>query len=580
MLTRPLTLTCLLALSPLVACNGVADAIGGGPTPDASIMETGAPDAAPTDAGAASADDAAFDYPPLPDGAVLPQGTLLVPLVKAASSELYLNGITSDDYAVFTTSVESNTTPSGVPDVLYNTVYALSLAPGSTPITLGTVPNWNGFVAISGRGVILGNGASPTSQGGTPVATSSSIWTSALAAPAPLGSGVVPYDNARSGAVSSDGTRVVFFDENASHTGWDLYGAATDGSAKTVLVSSIDVSNPACRVNIQFAGDVAVAAYCTVADGGATDAGGPDGGTTDAGEPDGGVNLNVATLRSFAGASWTPSVIATNVASAFVLDPGGTKVVVNGLAGTVVYPIAGGAPVTLDPTGALGGTASLYTPGLYSPGIFSRDGQSFFYPTTSDALRRVSVAAPSTPTTLVGSGSFSDVFTLSPDGSWILGCLTWQYTPVPAPGPFPDLYLASATTPGAATALDPTPGSAMGGGIFTADSSHVVYQSDFVTNIASGPLMVRALTPGAAESTLAQGVSGVQATTGAKILFARNDDYPTFDLLGVDTSQSAPPAVAVSVVSGFALNAAKTTIVYAWTYQTGKYAGLWAMPAP
>jgi WD40-like Beta Propeller Repeat len=496
-----------------------------------------------TDGGAMSSDAATGANPPLPDGSILPHGNQL-----ADGGALALNGVTSDDYVIYT-------------DTSSSTAYAISLAPGSTAISLGTVDQYDDVIVL-GKVVILGTSLAAGGGNNGPAAGAASIWTSAASAPASLGSAVAIYSQyANEIAASSDGTHVVFVDDvNAAGTEGDIYMAAADGSGKTLLVGSVDVAYDECTAALAFAGTHAVGAYCVV----------PDGGAVDAGLADGGTNFNVATVSSFTEANGTPAPIATNVQAVFSVDPGGTTVVVNGASGTVAYPIAGGTAVAIDATGTLGAVS-------YSPGLLTSDGSHLLYTTTAQALERAATTAPPSPTQLAGSGTFSDVFVLSPDGNWVTGTLNQGNGGT-------DLYLASAATAGTPTALDSTTDSSpLFGDFFTADSSHVVYASGLGQN--GGTLNARALTSGATATVLATNAASDYATTAAKIVFnanvtnTGNGEYA--DLSGVDTSQTAPPALLVSQADPtFFLNSEKTTIVYTWSYQAGASTGLWTLPAP
>jgi hypothetical protein len=495
-----------------------------------------------TDGGAPSSDSGTGANPPLPDGSILPHGNQL-----ADGGALALNGITSDDYVIYT-------------DTSSSTAYAVSLAPGSTPISLGTVDQYDDVI-VRGKIVILGT--SSTSGNSSAGVGGAMIWTSAASAPASLGSAVVLYNQyANEIAASADGAHVVYIDDvNAAGTGGDIYMAAADGSGKTLLAGSVDVAYDECTAALGFAGTHAVAAYCVV----------PDGGAVDAGLADGGTNLNVATVSSFTAASGTPATIATNVQAVFSVDPGGTTVVVNGATGTAAYPIAGGTAVAIDATGTLGAET-------YSPGLLTSDGSHLLYTTTAQALERAATTAPASPTQLAGSGTFSDVFTLSPDGNWVTGTRSQSSQGLS------DLFLASATTAGTPAALDSTTDSnPFFGDFFTADSSHVIYVTGYSRQ--GGTLNARALTASATATVLATSAAGDYATSGAKIVFNANvtgtNNGTYADLSGVDTSQTAAPTLLVSQADpAFFLNSGRTTIVYTWSYQAGASTGLWTLPTP
>jgi hypothetical protein len=459
--------------------------------------------------------------------------------------------VTSDDYAVYTDF--SPSTPM---------LYAQALTAGSKAITLGTVDS-NDFVFVAGKAVVFGTSSGNDQNG--PAGGAAMVWTSAATAAASLGSNVILATQfAAPMAISSDGSYVVFFDDlDSTSTTATIYVAGSDGTGKKALESSVDVSYDQCAAQVGYAGSYALTAYCLVGDGG-----------VDAGEADGGTNFNVATVASFTGASWTEATLATNVQSALAADQGGTHVVVNGATGTVAVPIGGGsAGVTIDPAGELGSFT-------FSPGVLSSDGSHLAYTTTGQALDYASTSTPPSPLQLSPAGTFSDAITLSPDGNWVIGI-----NQVDQSSGLTDLYLASTTAAdGGAIGLETTTASyPLEGQLFTTDSSHVVYFTGL--SQSGGTLNARALTAGATATVLGSSAVTDLATAGAKIVFngnaigTNNGNYA--DLSGVDTSQTAAPALLVSAADPqFLLNNEKTVIVYTWSYLAGSSAGLWTLPAP
>ena len=145
--------------------------------------------------------------------------------------------------------------------------------------------------------------------------------------------------------MSADGTRVMYIDSvDTNVTTGTVMVAATDGTGKATLVAGIDLTDSFCSPQLGFAGSsYAVLAYCLLPAG----AGG-----LDAGEPDGGTTSDLATVASYAAASsWAAATIASNVQDVFSVDKAGTKVAVDGAAGTLLYPIGGGSPLTIDAAG-------------------------------------------------------------------------------------------------------------------------------------------------------------------------------------------------------------------------------------
>ena len=532
------TLATAVAALTVAGCGGSSSNNNGGNSGnDSGTGATGGGDSGGgttpgKDGGGPPTSDAGTGNPPLPDGSVYPHGNQLVP-----GATLALDGVTSDDFVIYT-------------DTASNTAYAISLAAGSKPISLGTVDG-NNDVAVNGKVVLIGTTVSNQTGVGAV-----SVWTSAAAAPTPLSTStfVGAY------AVSADGSHVAFLDGvDATGSTGAIAVAGSDASGKATLVSSVDLTNNNCVPSMLYGGAHVVASYCLVAAG--------DAGAADAGA-DAAVNVNVATVSSFTTPSWTPVSIATNVTSSIAVDAAGTKVLVNGAAGTVAYPIGGGTAVTIDATGALGVLTS-------SPGALTKDGSHVVYPTPATALERAPTTAPAAPTQLDAARKFGDVLGFSPDENWAIGALT-----AGAQGQS-DLYLASATTAGSAITLSAASTSQLFGDAFTVDSSHALFYT--AIKQGAGTLNALAVTGGGAPTVLGTAVWEDFATSGAKVIY--NDNYNrttgSADLRSVDTSTTATPALVVTQADGnFFLNTAKSTLIYTWSYQTGASAGLWTLPAP
>jgi len=540
------TLVTAVATFTIVGCGGSSNNPAGPGTPGA---EAG-PDAngtplgdsggvTPGDDGGANPDSAAGN-PPLPDGSILPHGSLLVP-----GTALVLDGVTSDDYVIYTDESSATT----------NTAYALSLAAGSKPITLGAVDP-NNDVYVSGKVVFLGTSSDKNGIGGA------SVWTSAATAPAALSTSTAVSQGGVF-SVSADGAHIAFLDAiNETALTSAIAVAGTDGTEKTTLVPSVDVGDDVCFPEIVLAGTYAVAAYCPVGDAGAPDAG----------EPDGGTNPYVGTVSSFAGpTAWTLAPIASSVQTVFSVDQAGAKVVVNGASGTELYPIGGGGALPIDANGEIGAVT-------FSPGLFTKDGSHLLYTTNAQALERAATATPVSPVQLAAAGTFADVFTLSPDENWAIGMLN------PDPTSGTDLYLSSATTAGSPVTLSAATTSGIQGDPFTVDSSHVLFFT--ALGQSGGSFNAVAVSGSGTPTVLGANVLTDFATSAAKVVF--NDNYGgaggstnAADLHGVDTSLTAAPTLLVTQADpSFAVNAEKTLIVYTWSYTPGASAGLWTLAAP
>jgi hypothetical protein len=479
-----------------------------------------------------------------PDGApaVAPTGTLLVPSTSASVSVV---GVTSDDYAVYLDT--STATPS---------VGAISLAAGSKPISLGVADN-NDNVIVAGKVVVFENDGNGSGVGHL------YAWTSAASAPALLSSSscsAVPGDGQV--AASADGKYVLFFDgvDTNCATG-TLTVAATDGSSKTALVPQIDLGGNLCSLMLAFGGDTAVAGYCVT--------GGDGGVVIDASLPGGGTTINVGTVSAFSPPSFAKVQLVVGAQPGITVDPAGTQVVLVDNAGTVAYPLDGGAPVTIDPLGQLGNETGM-------PGVLTSDAGALLYTTTNLNLARASTTAPSNPVALSDAGAFSDIFAVSPSQSWVVGSLnTYDFPAV-------DLFLSSTSTPGPITTLAGTATGMLSGDPFTADSSRALFFSNAQSN-GSGTLTALPLAGGGAPAVVAANAVTAFSPSGTKVVFSGNFDpnEGVADLFETDVATTAAPKLLVSMSDPYPyLNAEKTMIVYAWSFSSGAYAGLWAKPIP
>jgi hypothetical protein len=543
------TLLASLALSlfiPAYALSGCTNSLVGAPNDGGSTATRDATTTTTTDPDGGSGEDAAVsnetDGGPsvtLPDGGagIAPNGNLLVP---SPSASVGIIGVTSDDYVVYLDT--STVTPA---------VYAISIAAGSKPISLG-LADVNENIVVAGKAVLFETNGNKNGVGQL------LVWTSAASAPAVLSTASCSATpGAGMYAVSPDDEYVLFFDDSDTtcSTG-TLSVAAIDGSNKTPLVSSVDLAGNVCNLMLSFAGDDAVAGYCvTESDAGAV---------LDSGA---GANLNIATVSAFSPPGWTRSQFIVGAQPGIVTDPAGSKFVLVGPNGTAAYPLDGGAPVTIDPNGELGAENG-------TPGLLADDAGTLVYTTTSQALQRASTTAPPNPTQLAPSG-FADVMALSPNQSWVIGTLdTSDYPAI-------DLYLVSLTAPGAVTTLASTASATISGDAFTADSSRALYLTTLLSN-GSGALNAKPVA-GGTPSVINPSAVTVFSPSGTKVVFAGNFDANSgiADILVGDVSTTAAPTVLVSAADPSPrMNAAKTTIVYSWSYQPGALSGIWALSVP
>ena len=492
-----------VAAFTVVGCGGSSSNNNGGNTNgDSGPGATGGGDSGTgnpnpgSDGGSPSDSSTPTGNPPLPDGSVYPHGTLLVP-----GTTLTLDGVTSDNYVIYT-------------DTSSNTAFALSLAAGSKPLSLGTVDT-NNDVTVSGKVVFLGTSVSQQTGVGAV-----SIWTSAATAPAVLSTSTMVGIY----GVSADGSSVIFLDAVATSGATGAIAiAANNGSGKATVVPSVDLADSFCFPEIGFGGTYGVAAYCVAGTG-----------AVDAGLPDGGTNFNVGQVSSFASPNWTAVPIASSVETVFSVDSGGTKVVVLGASGTAAYPIAGGTAVPIDANGELGAVT-------FSPGILTSDGSHLIYTTTAQALERAATTAPASPVQLVPAPSFADIFALSPDTnqSWVIGTLNVNQNNGNG-----DLYLASATTAGTATTLTSATTGGLNGDPFTADATHVLFYTGLSHGV--GSFNSASVTAAGTPTVLGANVVTDLATTAAKVIFNANYNNSTggADLQGVDTFNHRGPDAA------------------------------------
>ena len=215
-------------------------------------------------------------------------------------------------------------------------------------------------------------------------------------------------------------------------------------------------------------------------------------------------------------------------------------------------------------------------------GAFTGDGQHVVYV----AGGAVSLAASTggTPTPLLAAAGYQGILALSPDDKWVLAGKTTAMDGVG--DTLSDLFLGSITAAGAATAVASMPTAALFGDPFTADSSHLVYTAS-VTN-GTGTL-TSVPTAGGSPVSLGSSIWTNSSSTAAKVVFSTNftqggggGGNGEADLEAVDTSAAAPaPTLLVTQADAFFyLDAAKSKVVYSWSYLPDSTAGVWVLPLP
>ena len=465
----------------------------------------------------------------LPEGAIGPQGTQLVP---SSTASLVINGVTSDGYVVYT-------------DVSAMTYSAVPLA-GGTPTSIGgsdgTGEYTTGPVAFAFSNVDQNTGA------GTLM-----IWTSAHGAQS-IGTAVyATYAGQGQLDVSKDGTKLLYFD-NTTEATVDATIINTDGTGKTVIAPGLNFASMTCIPNVYFAGDYAVVENCSDADGGVG-----------------------STLETFTGLGWTTTAMVSTTVNGDVnaiVDPTGASVLYVSSSGLEVLPVATGTPVLIDATGTAGG--------------FTNDGMHVVYATSGGAINLAAITG-GTPTTLLTAPStgpgYQGVAAVSPDNSHFLAYKSAAYDM--NSGDFlSDLYLASATTAGTATALVSDPTAALLGDVFTTDSSHATYMAAEASGAGN---FTSAAISGGTPVAVGMNNSLNLSTSAAKALFNANlnssggtGGFGAADMMSVDLSAATPaPTLLVSQADAyFYLDQAKDKVAYSWSYLANSQAGIWVLPVP
>jgi hypothetical protein len=473
----------------------------------------------------------------LPDGSVLPSGT------KLASGILSIVGVTIDNYAVYVDEVAA-------------TLNVVELT-GGTPISIGSASN---RFAIQGPAVLTWSGADPVAP--------LSVWTAA--------NGIRSISNASyastSGvALSPNGTRILFFDDvDADRNAGNLSLANTDGTGKTLLAASVALRTASCPPMLAFGGNTAAAAaFCwavSTPDGGPGEGGALTTHADDAGSADtaidGSTQMNAvvqAYSGSSSGESWTAVTLATNMAPRVAIASTGAAVLTTGPAGLVVYPIAGGAGTTIDGEGGFG--------------RFTRDGADVIYTTPSAALKRSPIESPA-PVTLAPYG-FAGIRAISPDENWLLG-----YSMIDTRQDLSDLYLTSASMPGAVTTLS----MALTAGLFrsdgfTSDSTSAIYYTDIANGVGT---LSFALVNGGNPVAWASNVWIHYAASANTVVFNDNYDEGTSsgDIRVANVGQSFSSVIVSLADADFYVAGTRDKVVYSWKYQQGDMAGLWVATIP
>jgi hypothetical protein len=481
---------------------------------------------------------------------VPPSGKQLVPTMNL----LQVDGVTSDGQVIYT-------------DTTNNNVYAVPIA-GGTPAMIVANVSANASVGTNGPVALI------WANTGSGTVGQLTVWTAAH------GPQMLSAKSTVGAALSKDNAHIIFQD-NSTATSTSIVVAGVDGTGKSTLVMSAFVGTK-CAVAVGFAGADAVASYCPMspsADAGAEAAG---------------------TLNVYSGASWTPTNVSMAMqAGGFAVNPTGDHILYFDNAGLQSYPVAGGAPVTIEanPSGFIltpDGSKVVYA--TFTPGVDGGAGTLGPY--------KVSPVGMSSPTVL-GMG-LEGFYAISPDGNWVLG-----YDAAPTANNFTDTLLGSASMMLGPQSLNKSKDSSPIGDSFTGDSKYAIFtDSTQLVTTMSGMVTAANLSAVAVGGTgtpvqLATGCTppstGMNSTTcvwqnaagpGSKIIYNPNWTTPTMfgfgtaDLTEIDMSQSAPAGkvLVTSADANFYLSADKMTIAYSYSTGTAGMAtsmsGLWAMPVP
>ncbi len=454
-------------------------------------------------------------------------GTLL-----AQVNSCTLWGVTDDGHVIYTDTGNNNA------------LLSVSLSGGMPQTILGGLGTMSFYVRVKHNAVIAWANIDMTSS-----LADMYVWTTSSSGQANrinmMGNPTLAY----AGDISDDGKYILYFSNFPvpNNIYGDLFGANADGTGAKDLVPMVQLLCSG-QPQLGFAGSHAVAWYCPI--------------------PDGGGNLVTDTIGSWtAGGSWTGTTITSDAQSGWATDQAGDKLYIQTSAGAQVFPVGGGAPTTIDPTGTFG--------------ILTPDGSAAIYVSTSPALMRSPVASPMPITIGPNSQGF---YNPSPDGKQIL-----YFTMYDSTTGLTDLLLTSATMAGTPATLATAQSSNIVGSAYTNDSSHAVYFTGYDPGTRMGTL--NAFAVGGTQGVVLGTKSYLAWASGnTKVVFL--DDLMTGMLSGmhgtgtikvVDTAASGMP-MPTTVVTGanadFYLSPMGDKIVYALNMQAGPMAGIYAAPVP
>jgi hypothetical protein len=504
-------------------------------------------------------------------GVVTPTGSQILSWPTA-----YLEGVTDDGYAIYQ-------------DTTTSALYAVSVStPNAQPTTItmqsSDYMGGGGAPIVVGKSVLMLSGLLPTSQVGKLTA-----WTAA--------GGMKQLSTASAGTtfaadVTSDGSKIAFYDNATESHGalgtGDLVVSNIDGTNRMVLATKVTLEGGPCQMpsaQLLFVGADLVALSCPPASGGMPEAGtaedaGADGGG-EAGAPAG----PPETLTLYAGTSWTPTPIASDLAfggsfgSDRALGKPGTRILFQSSAGLVDYVVASGTSTVVT-------DVPLWT-AAYTP-----DSSQILFVSQAGNVGMVPVTGGSSTT--LASGAFNYIVGMSPDSKskYALVATSEARDPTSSFVTSSDLYLMSTTSPNAPSALVSGATAQPYGQAFTADSNFAVYDDNVLGGV--GDFYVQA-TSGAGSPIQLGSQSWIDdEPTGSLVIFNVNcANCMTMyvpgqaDIQYVDLSKGMTPTTVVTQADyNFYLTKDKSKLVYSWHPtansggDAGALAGIWVWPLP
>ncbi len=335
----------------------------------------------------------------------------------------------------------------------------------------------------------------------------------------------------------------------------DLYVSKLDGTSSTKVASGVAFSTDmakrdACGPNWKFAGDTLVASYCVG---------------------------NATTATVVAVASGTTVTLLAGAKPFFALNKDNTQVVVSDAAGNVkVVPIGGGNGTPID--------------AKFASGLLLNGEDTLLYVTSDMKLKRSPLTSPS-PTALVMAdvGAMWRAFgatdpAVSPDKKYVL--FNKNFNPDTNSG---EIYLASVTTPGTATAIVDQQTGLLQGDAFTTDSSRVLYYKN-VKSVGKSAVVADLFSlPVGGGTPVAHGTKVWNSWAGTGTLVVYNDNYKSSpksslgdgraDLRVLDVAKSdAAMLLAAQAEADFYLTAAKDKVVFALQQGGADQQGIYVAP--